>query len=434
MAAHELRAQGHHVTVFEANDWIGGRARTVRRNGFMFDTGAVGLLGSYDLTKTVAESVGMGDQVLTIKPIGSVPRDGRLRQLDMGHPLRSFLKTDLLSFRSKLKLWKVAADARKLSSAMDYEQVASLVEHDTESVRDYSLRELNEELYQYLTGTLVRGAWLAPPEGASVAQFFWTAKHFTPHMYSLVGGMDSLPTRLLEGSEVRLNTAVANVERSDAGVVVTYGGDMGEQTDVFDGCVIAAPPRNALELYPQLQGPQRRFFESAEYSQSVNVHLGLSRATAHPEMYVMVPERECADVTTIFLDHHKAPDRAPAGKGIISVFMRAGWCADNWETPDDRVISQVVEHLRPWFGDLEPLLEDVLVQRWENCALMVKPGAFRLMAEADRAVDPNDPVQFAGDYAPFSSVNTSILSGRKAASRLNGSLSGRLGAHAAVAL
>jgi oxygen-dependent protoporphyrinogen oxidase len=422
MAAHRLRAAGHHPIVFEAGDYIGGRARTLRKNGFMFDTGAVGLLGSYTRTKDLAAEIGMSDQFLTLQPIGAIPRDGTLRPLDMSRPIRSFLSTDLYSVQSKLKLLKMVAHVWRLRKKLDYEQVDGLVPFDVETVQEYSLRELNQELYEYLTGVLVRGAWLAPAEEASVIQFLWTAKNFTPHMFSLIGGMNSLPINLLNGIEVKLNSTILNVDEAEGEVKVTYQDGEGQHTKSFDACVIAVPPSKALSVFPQMREGQKQYLQNIEYSRSVNVHFGLSKKPERPELYVMVPKRECADITTIFLDHLKAPDRAPPGKGIISVFLRAEWCRANYETDERKVLDDVIGMLGRYYGDLASTVEESVVQRWEHCALMVKPGIFSRMSAYYQSIDPNSRVQLAGDFIPFSSVNTAVVSGERAAMRLDSKL------------
>lgn len=415
MAAYRLKEAGCTPVVFESTNEVGGRARTLRRKGFIFDTGAVGLLGSYTKTRNVAQQLGMQDQFLTLKPMGAIPRDGVLRYLDMRKPIRSFLFSDLFSFSSKLRLARVVRDVARLGKHLNYEQVEALVPHDTETVEQYSKRALNDELYDYLADTLTRGAWLAPGEQASVIQFFWTAKNFTPHMYSLKGGMNSLPLRLLEGIEVRLNTSVLNVDERAGEVRVSYRSADGEVSESFDACVIAAPPRQALPLFPQMIKAQREYFESTRYSRSVNLHFGLSKRPKTPALYIMVPRRECADITTIFQDHLKSPDRAPEGKGIVSVFLRAEWCEQRYESPDAQVISEVMNKLRPWFGDLSEHTEEVVVQRWSECALLVKPGIFADMSRHFASIDPQARVQLAGDFAPFSSVNTAVVSGENAA-------------------
>lgn len=422
MAAYRLKTQGYTPVVFESTGEIGGRARTLREKGFIFDTGAVGLLGSYTKTRDVAREIGMEDRFLTIKPNGAIPRDGVLRYLDMRHPIRSFLTTDLFSLSAKLRLIRVVRDVLRLGSHLNYEQVEALVAHDTETVEQYGRRALNDELFHYLADALTRGAWLAPSEQASVIQFFWTAKNFTPHMYSLKGGMNSLAIKLLENLDVRLNTAVLNIDERPGSVQLTTRGSTGESSETFDGCVLAVPPGAALPLFPQMIAAQREYFANAQYSRSVNVHFALSKPPQSKALYIMVPKRENPDVTTIFQDHLKSPDRAPPGKGMVSVFMRAEWCEKNYETADAKVIDEVAGKLKSYFGDLQAQAEHIVTQRWPYCALLVRPGIFGEMSKHYRSINPNARVQLAGDYAPFSSVNTAVVSGEKAAKLLAGRL------------
>jgi oxygen-dependent protoporphyrinogen oxidase len=182
-------------------------------------------------------------------------------------------------------------------------------------------------------------------------------------------------------------------------------------------------------MYPQVSGEQRNYLEGISYSRSVNIHLGLAKKPPYPAMYIMVPKRECADITTIFLDHLKAPDRAPPGKGLISVFLRSEWCAARYGTNDEAVLSEVLDKLRMYFGDLESMVEKSVVQRWENCALMITPGIFRLMSGFKRATTAKTRVQLAGDFAQFSSVNAAIVSGERAADRIISKFGYQSGTH-----
>lgn len=418
MAAYRLKTAGFEPVVFEAGDYIGGRARTRKEKGFIFDTGAVGLLGSYTKTRDIAREIGIEDRFLTLKPVGAIPKHGVLRYLDMKRPIHSFLTSDLFSVGSKLMLVKVARDVLRLGRHLNYEQVEALVPHDTETVQQYAQRALNPELYEYLADTLTRGAWLAPGEQASVIQFFWTAKNFTPHMYSLMGGMNTLALRLLEGIDTRLSTPVRQVDERPGEVQLSYATAEGERSERFAACVIAVPPSQALPLFPQMVPEQRAYFENAQYSKSVNVHFALAKRPDVPALYVMVPKRENPDITTIFLDHLKAPDRAPQGKGMISVFLRAEWCDKHYETADEQVIREVAAKLQPYFGDVLAQAEHVVTQRWPHCALLVRPGIFGEMSQHYRSINPKARVQLAGDYAPFSSVNTAVVSGEAAAQRL----------------
>ena len=51
VAAHRLRSRGHHVTVLEASDHVGGRASTVREGEFAMEAGGDTVLNLYTRTK-----------------------------------------------------------------------------------------------------------------------------------------------------------------------------------------------------------------------------------------------------------------------------------------------------------------------------------------------------------------------------------------------
>lgn len=78
IAAYYLRQGGCVPIVCEAGLEIGGRTNSIHKGGFIFNTDAVGLLGSNDQTVELAAELGISDSVLTVKPVGSVPRAGRL--------------------------------------------------------------------------------------------------------------------------------------------------------------------------------------------------------------------------------------------------------------------------------------------------------------------------------------------------------------------
>jgi oxygen-dependent protoporphyrinogen oxidase len=58
-AAFRLQQQGCIVTVLEAEDHVGGKTASIRRDGFVLNTGATVLAGSYAAMRTLAEEAGL---------------------------------------------------------------------------------------------------------------------------------------------------------------------------------------------------------------------------------------------------------------------------------------------------------------------------------------------------------------------------------------
>jgi protoporphyrinogen oxidase len=194
--------------------------------------------------------------------------------------------------------------------------------------------------------------------------------------------------------------------------------DGGEHADTFASAIITAPADDALAIYPQMAGAQRQHYESTEYIASVNTHIALSRRPANPATYIMCSPRENPDLSGCIVDHLKANNRVPAGKGMITVFCRHEWCLEHLDAPDDVILEKVFRYLAPYYGDLSATLEDHEIGRWRRVVPIMRTGRFRSIDRYMKATDPRGRVQLAGDLGPIPGVNASLVSGRAAAERI----------------
>jgi protoporphyrinogen oxidase len=211
---------------------------------------------------------------------------------------------------------------------------------------------------------------------------------------------------------------VTNVTDHGTHVDVTHVADGSERTDSFERCIITTTADEALAIYPQMEGAQRSYYESTEYIASVNTHLALSRRPDNPATYIMVSPRENPDLSGCIVDHLKANKRVPEGKGMITVFCRHEWCLEHLEASDETVLSAVFEFLKPYYGDLEPALEDYEIGRWRRVVPIMRQGRFKAIDAYMRSIDPGARVQFAGDLGPIPGVNAALVSGQAAAERI----------------
>jgi protoporphyrinogen oxidase len=166
-----------------------------------------------------------------------------------------------------------------------------------------------------------------------------------------------------------------------------------------------------------MDGVQRSYYEATEYIASVNTHLALSKRPENPATYIMVSPRENPDLAGC-IDHLKANNRVPPEKGMITVFCRHEWCLEHLEASDETVLSAVFEFLKPYYGDLEPTLEDYEIGRWRRVVPIIRQGRFKAIDAYMGSIDPGARVQFAGDLGPIPGVNAALVSGRAAAERI----------------
>ena len=419
-AAYRLKRAGFSPTVFEASDYVGGRIRSFQRGDFLFDVGAFIYLGSYLESVELIKEVGLENQLGAFDAYGAMPKQGELKYLDLNKPVRTLLGSDYLSLGSKFKAIKLFRLLFKHWDNLNYHDASGIAEIDNDTVASYCRRELNEELYQYLASVVVRGPWLTDPGKASIAQLLWTLKNFfKPYFYGLDSGMDALPRALGKQLDVKLQHAVRNVADNGKTVEVSFNDAEGKsRSEHFDRCVITTTTDRALAIYPQMNAVQKQFYESTDYICSVNTHIGFSQRPTNPATYIMTSPKENPDMCGVIVDHLKANKRAPADKGQITVFCRSEWCEANLDTPDDKVLDQILGFIKPYYGDVVDKVEDVAIGRWPRVVPKMHQGRFKAIVEYQKSIDPAARVQFAGDLEPIGGVNAALVSGNKAAQRI----------------
>jgi len=422
-AARRIQQAGGTPVVFESDDRVGGRIKTVRRNDFVFDVGAFIYLGSYAEATQEMRDVGLGPQMHKFDAFGAMPRDGNLNFLDLSKPL-SLLRTPYLSVRSKVKLAKLLAFLAKHWKDLNYTDASGVAAIDTDTVTTYSRRALNEELLDYVASVVVRGPWLSDPSYASVGQLLWTLKNFfKPYFYGLDDGMDALPRAMAARlDDVRIATPVVNVTDAGGRVEVTYVESGKERTEEFANAVITTTTGAALNIYPQMSGFAREYYESTEYICSVNCHIALTERPSNPATYIMCSPREQPDLCGVIVDHLKANNRCPEDKGMITTFCRHEWCLDNLDTSDEKVIDAVLGFVRPYYGDLSSKVEDYEIGRWRDVVPIMHKGRFKAVDRFMRETDPDARVQLAGDIGPIPGINGALVSGQAAGDRIVGRL------------
>jgi protoporphyrinogen oxidase len=418
-AAHRLTRAGREPVVFEREDRVGGRIQTIKRDDKVFDVGAFIYLGSYTDAAELIREVGLGSQMGKFPAYGALPRDGALHFLDLNKPVRTVLGTSYLSAGSRVKLAKLMWLLARHWKDLNYYDASGVAAIDLDTVSSYCRRELNQEILDYVASVVVRGPWLTDPSYASLGLLLWTLKNFfKPYFYGLDDGMDALPRALAQGKQVKLDTTVTNVTDHGTHVEVSYIENGAECSDTFASAIITTTADQALAIYPQMDGLQRSYYEATEYIASVNTHLAVSKRPENPATYIMVSPRENRDLAGCIADHLKANNRVPPGKGMITVFCRHEWCLEHLEASDETVLSAVFEFLKPYYGDLEPTLEDYEIGRWRRVVPIIRQGRFKAIDAYMRSIDPGARVQFAGDLGPIPGVNAALVSGQAAAERI----------------
>lgn len=417
-AAYRLQNAGVGVKIYEKASVVGGRTMSLRKDGFIFDLGAITMLPTYRHTCALIDELGIGSHLHRIYPVIGIPRAGRMYRIDVRHPVRSLLGTELISLRTKLRLLKLLPPLRKAWSLANYESLAPLACWDGESIASYLRRELGEEAQEYIAGPIIRGNTLNSTESAPFGELLWMLRQYAaPYLYGFDQGINFLAETLGRQLPVEFGSEVCRIEMQGSRVRVSGVARDGAFGDSFDACIIALPPAGVRALAPNLSAVQQQFLDSIKPLPSVNVHIGLRRRPPIAETFILPPESEQAVLTTIVMDHHKAPGRAPEGKGAMSFFCRDSWSAQNAGRSDQEIVGEVLRMAKPFVGDLLADVETSVVQRWAYAIIKSEPGLYHRIAAYERDVDAGSRVQAGGDFLSMG-MESAVSSGVRMAANI----------------
>jgi protoporphyrinogen oxidase len=421
-AAYELKKAGFAVTVFETRDRVGGRIWTVRKGDFVMDLGTAVYLGTYREAVAMIHEVGLTSEFVETPVMFGMPRQGKQHYLDLAKPVRSSVATQVISWPAKIKALRLFADVFKHRASLGYDTYDGLAQIDTETVLEYSQRVLNTELARYISAPLVSGTWVHDDHDTSVALLHWTVRNMlVKSVFNLTSGVAGLPVKLATLVDTRIEHTVTNVTDSGGGVEVTYSAPSsgGERTETFDTAIIATTAAPALSMYPQMDSNHRGLYETARYHRLGNVSLGFSARPDDPGTFSMISPYDDPDTIAVIADHNKAPGRAPAGKGLISVLLSPSYLDRTDDKDDQHLLEHALERVAYYYGSLPGTLEEYALMRWPESVPVLGKGRFKVIADFRKKIDQGARVQFASDLDRIPGLNGALVSGQEAAGRVS---------------
>jgi protoporphyrinogen/coproporphyrinogen III oxidase len=414
-AGYRLQEAGWQVDVYEATDSPGGRVQTVRRDGYAIDTGASALGSTYHSYIALAGEVGI--ELRRTAPYIGIRRAGATHLLDMDKMVSSGLTTPLLSLGAKLRVPRlaVAVALAKARGQLDYTDMRKAAPLDTESARAYARRALSAELDSYLCEPVVRTMLIADTDKVSKVELLsGIGNIFTAKILAAAGGQGRVPEALAARLEVHLQTPVTEVRRNGTRVCISHSGI----TSDYDACVVTCPLPEATAICVDDRSILGPLDKNLGYTQCISVALGTARPPDCPAFLVMFPSVENPDIALMFLDHNKAPDRAPAGHGLLSCLWETGASERMIDASDEELVGHTLATVFEVFPELRDTVEFTHVTRWRRALPFTRIGAYQDIGRLNAALDPASPVQYAADFMSAAGQNTAVEFGNRAARNL----------------
>lgn len=430
-AAFRLQQQGWTVTVLEAGNVVGGKMASMQRDGFLLNRGATMIPQGYTVITRLCADAGLGTPFKPVPLSFGIPRNGRV----LGIGGKGFaaaiagLRTPLLSWRSKLLLGRLVADAIRWNYRLGHDNYQAAGQLDTESVSSYADRRLNQEIYDYVIDPLLRGIYLDEPSNMSVVDLFITIGKFVegpPMKYS--NSIDFLAKRLASLLDVRTGAHVQHITRTDTGVQTSWQDADGEHTIASRGCVIAVNGPDVAKIYPSLPDRQRELIQSIPYAAVLKGMFALRRPPANIPTIVAVPSKAGIGLGITYFDSRDIVNAAPAGKAIVSGHWVDRYAKAAVGRSDNDVLAEMIQDMETIIPGFSQEVDFAHLERWDTATNARHVGFYRTTAELRASMNPRDPIQLAGDYFANPSTNNSAESGERAAAALGATLSSLPGA------
>lgn len=417
-AAQRLTRAGAAVRVLEASDRVGGKMLTSHRDGYIVDEGAFFLPTTHRTLLATAAEIGMADEIVPGGFILGILRHGVIHDLDGNHLLTSLARTRVLSIRAKAEAVKVLPELIRARRA-GYARMPQVGPYDTQTVSAWSQSRLSPELQEYLAETVLRGIAATSGDTASRGDFLAILALFGgAKLVSFREGMGSYTDRLSRDVKTEVGAEVTSVEETGSDVTVTWRDQGGiEHVENAAACVVATPGETTTRILPGLDSWRRSFLGRVRNGKLILLKVGLSQSPRGVKStYLLVPRASHPFLTGIMLDHHKAPGRAPAGKGLLTVAALDSWSEEHWADDDSQIRSALLSALDRILPGTTEYVEFADVYRWREEYTTVgfyrDLGQFRQLCEQDRRI------QLAGDSQAFQNLESATISGQRAAERL----------------
>jgi protoporphyrinogen oxidase len=415
-----LQESGFAVRVLERSDSVGGRVRTARKQGYVIDSGPDAATAGYREFLALLRAVGMQATIVPSNGVIGLLRNGVVHDVDPQRLLAA-LSTPALSWRAKWQLLVGALRVRPRLRGIDAFELFESADQDDPSTNawDFSERLFGAEVTDYLIDPALRLTTGSGARQASQLGVLGALSAWTQPLVTITGGLDALPGALAQRVPVSCGAEVTQVSDSADGVSVEYH-DAGGESHVgkADYCVITAMYDAACSIWQPLATLVPQFGRELRNVKLISISLGYKVQGRSKAYVIQVPSKEYPDVLLMFLQHNKAPDRAPPGHSLITLYTDT-LATDKYLSWSDADIeawaSGIVESVFPELGGQRELCE---VTRWPKAGYHAAPGFWRRSRDLQQALPATARVQIAGDLFGAGSMESAVRCGKRIADRI----------------
>ncbi|SHG73293.1 protoporphyrinogen oxidase [Ornithinibacillus halophilus] len=375
----------YEVKLVEASDRLGGKIKTIQRDGFTIEQGPDSFLSRKKPAVKLAEEVGLGDQLIRNGTGQSyILVDGKLHKMPsgafMGIPtqVRPFLFSGIFSMKGKLR------------AGFDFVLPKGKPAED-QSLGSFFRYRFGDELVENLIEPLLSGIYAGDIDQMSLMATFPNFYKLEQEHRSLVKGLQktmpkqkkstgkkpglfySLPTGLetlvekvaehLEEGTVTLNAGVDHVEKKEQGYhLLLSNGEVYKA----DAVIMATPHYRLPKMFSQYDFLKE--FNDMPATSVANVALAFDQSAIKQDIDgtgFVVSRNSDFRITACTWTHKKWPTTTPEGKALVRCYVGRPSDQTVVDLPDDEIIDIVLKDLNKTMN-ITAKPEFSVISRWRN--------------------------------------------------------------------
>jgi oxygen-dependent protoporphyrinogen oxidase len=427
-AAYRLR--GHDVLLLEATDRVGGRLKSVARDGYWLNLGGHLLGGEDGPMGRLARELGIAlimspGNVTAVSLNGRVLSGSRPELMPFRLPLSMAARWSFV--RTGIRLRRAYREARRwdrsgltgpgddlatypASPALDrktYADVLGPMHPDVAALMRVTANRLATEPDR-LSGHV----------GTVDTVGIWDVRR--PNVY---GGTEEVPRALQRhlGDRIQVGTTVDSLEHDAEGVTVRARGNSGLETIRAKACVVATPAPEVLRIVRDLPEPKAAALARISYGPFLVLGIFTMESGPMPwdAIYAMAVARRsfCMffNPASVFRTQG-SPRRAG---GALVVYAAGDRAAALMDQSDDQIRQAYLADLAELFPGLEKLVAETVVQRWPLGVPVAAPGRAALQPQLAASVGR---VAFTGDYVVHPGMDSAVACSEAAAAKVEAML------------
>ena len=432
-AAWQLHRLGQPFTLFEASARLGGTVETVRRDGFIVETGPDGWVSEKPWARELAIELGLRDELT-----GSNDQDRVTWILQQGSlvampaAMRMMVPTSLAALENS----PLFSDAARAAYAAEPSRAAELKQaapDADESVASFVLRHFGPEVLARIAGPLLSGVFggdvhtlsvravmprfveLECQHGSLVAALAGkgSAGNAATIFTTLRTGVGTLIDRMtaeLPPASLHLESAVAALTRTANQWLVTTA----TATKRFDAVLLAVPAHIARGLLTPLD-PRIARLLTLEASSALLTALAFDQTFPLPKGFgFLAPPGEGSPLLAGTFVDQKFSGRTPPGCRLLRGFYGSHLAHEFAGQTDASIAARTLHDLEALLGPLpRPLF--AVVRRWPQSLPQYAVGHLERMAELDTLVARHPGLTLLGNAYNGVGLPDLIREARKAA-------------------